>query len=124
MSFGYETPGFAFTLESDGDITQFTAVTINSDGKAVTASQNANPIAGIAQMPAENDKPEAIRVMQTGISFAKADSSFNAGETVAVSDDDGKLTDSSDHVVGIALTSPGGDGEIFAVLLTNTADKG
>ena len=119
----YEIPGFAYTLESHGDITQFTAVKVRSDGKVEEASANENPIAGVAQMPADSDLNEPIRIMQTGVSFAVGDSSFNAGETVAVASD-GKFTDSSNHVVGIALTACGGDDELFALLLTSTGDKG
>lgn len=120
----YEIPGFAYTLESHGDITQFTAVKVRSDGKVEEASADENPIAGVAQMPADSDLNEPIRIMQTGVSFAVGDSSFNAGETVAVSASDGKFTDSSNHVVGIALTACGGDDELFALLLTSTGDKG
>lgn len=119
----YEVPGFAYSMMSSGNITQFTAVRFDGADVA-TAAQNQNPIAGIAQMPAEAANPETIRIMQTGISFAVAAAQINAGENVVVSDDDGKLEPGDDHVVGVALTGAGADDELFALLLTQRSDTG
>jgi len=113
----YEIPGFKYTLVSEGNILQFTAVQVTADGGCEEAAQNANPIAGIAQMPAEAANPEAITIMQSGVSFALAAGAITAGNRVRVSDDDGRLEEEDTNSIGIALTSCTARNEMVAVLL-------
>ena len=114
----YEIPGFVFTAVSSGDVNQFRAVKINSDGKAEEVdAADTDPIAGVAQMPADDDQPEPIRIMRTGVTFAVAGAEVNPGHKIAT-DGDGKFVDDDgdSNIVGIALTGAEADGE-FALLL-------
>lgn len=119
----YEQPGFMVSMMSEGAIEQFSPVTVNANGNVAAAGADDNPILGIAQMPASAEDPETIRVMVTGVSFAVGDSIFDAGETVAAAAG-GKVTDSVNHICGIALTACGGDDEQLSVLLKKSSDKG
>lgn len=113
----YEIPGFVYSLMSEGDILQFAAVVVNSDGNVEAAGDNAI-IDGVAQMPASNSDPEVIRVMQKGITIALANEDVGAGELIQVSDTNGRFeTRSAGAIVGRALTGTGAAGELFALLL-------
>jgi hypothetical protein len=113
----YEVPGFVFSYKSSGDISQFQAVVISSEG-VVAVSAEDTIIDGIAQMPAAAATPEVIRVMKSGISFAIAGGTVVAGDKLAT-DATGKLVAADytyDNIVGTAM-SGGVSGEEIAVLL-------
>jgi len=112
----YEVPGFSYSAMSQGDIVQFTAVVINDQGNAVEAGDDVI-IDGVAQMPAATASPEVIRIMQKGITIARAGDTIVAGNLVEVSDSAGAFeARSSGAIVGRALTGAGA-GEHFALLL-------
>ena len=113
----YEIPGFVFSMKSSGAIRQYRAVVVGA-GPVVTEIASADvKISGIAQMPAEADNPETIRVMKDGVSFAIAGGDVTAGDQLAT-DNQGRLVTvaSQTNIVGRALTS-GAVGEVISVLL-------
>lgn len=115
MTKAYEIPGFRFTETSHGDIKQFAGVKITSNG--VEQADAEEKIDGIAQMPADSDKNEAITIMYGGISFAVASESISKGDEVEVAADGKFATQDSGETVGKAMVEAGGDGEEFCVLI-------
>jgi hypothetical protein len=112
----YEVPGFCYTRRSYGNINQFAAVSVTSNGAEVATA--AEGIDGITQMGAESTNPEAIRIMRSGISFATAGGTgVTEGELVEVVGSAGAFQDQDAGVaVGRAL-STAADGEEFSILL-------
>lgn len=113
----HEVPGFVFSYTSSGDIRQFRAVVISGTA-VVEVDTEDTAIDGIAQMQADADQPEVIRVMQSGISFAIAGDTVTAGDDL-ITDSQGRFIpgDYADYnIVGKAL-SAGAVGEEIAVLL-------
>lgn len=112
----YEVPGFVYSYKSSGNINQFRAVTIT--GASVEEVDAADSrIDGIAQMPADDENPEMIRIMKDGISFAIAGGTVEAGDELAT-DSRGRLVavEYEDNIVAKALTG-GAVGEEITVLL-------
>lgn len=115
----YEVPGYVFSMESTGDIRQFRAVAVDANGLVEeVGAADTDPIAGVAQMPADTAQSEPIRIMKTGITFAEAGGAVTAGDMIAT-DAEGRFVDDNagGNIVGIALTSAGAAGEYFALLL-------
>lgn len=112
---GYEIPGFVYSRKSHGTIKQFTAVQVTSNG--VETASSGDRIDGVAQMEADSDQNESIRIMQTGISFAIAGDDIAEGEEVEVGSDGKFVEQDSGTTVGKALTATDSDDEEFAILL-------
>lgn len=112
----YEIPGFVYGYMSSGDIRQFRAVSITGASVEEVGAADSK-IDGIAQMPADDATAEVIRIMKSGISFAIAGGTVEAGDELAT-DDEGRLVSVTyeDNVVAKALTG-GAVGEEISVLL-------
>lgn len=117
----YEIPGFVYSGQSEGEIGQFRAVVVNSDGEVEAAGGDAAQIDGVAQMPAAAAQSESIRVMKTGITFAQCSQAVTRGNLVRTVAG-GRFRPVADptapaNYLGRALTSTGGENELFALLL-------
>lgn len=116
----YEIPGFSFTLVAGEDLrtSQFVAVDVDANGKAITPTADGARCIGILQNKPNINEPATIVV--SGVSKAKAGvGGLTAGAGVRAMTD-GRITAEAalSHSIGVALKTVAVN-EIGTVLLMN-----
>lgn len=108
--FAYEIPGMRFSLPAGADIARrrFVSVDASSNGVAATA---ATQVVGVSM---NEVKAGQVLEVADGIVMVEAAAAITAGAAVYASAD-GKAAATGDKVVGTALTTATGAGEIITV---------
>lgn len=112
----YENILFDWTLVAAADLTQFTVVKTDSNGKAASSTAGTAVPTGIVQDKPLSGQTAQVRVL--GISKAVAGGSVTTGAAVTAGAS-GKVVAAAngDYAVGIALVG-GAANEIITILLT------
>ena len=104
-----------FSLEASADLTQFTFVTIDSNGKAAASAAQAAADGVALNDPASGD---ATEVAYAGLTQVLAGESITQGEDVSVGTGSKAITAvgaSGDAIVGRAVTGSSGDGSVITI---------
>ena len=104
-----------FSLEAGANLTQFTFITIDSNGKAATAAAQAAADGVALNNPASGD---AVEVAYGGLTQVLAGEPITQGEDVSVGSGSKAITAagaSGDAIVGRAVTASSGDGSVITI---------
>lgn len=118
MTTAFEIPNFGFSELWNGvaaGIPQFSAVAVGAAtiGLAALGAR----VDGIVQQPCITGRPEAVRVMSEGISFAVAGGSVTKGALLTTAADGRVVTAvATNHILGRCLATAAA-GEMTSVLL-------
>jgi len=122
MSHAIEIALESFSAEAAGDLSdyQYYPVQINASEQVILASDAGDECVGILQ-DAPDTAGHACSVGFKGVTKAVGGESIDAGAKVGIGAGGKLVTYVSGGVVGYAITSCGGDGQLFSVLLVKAS---